>query len=138
VLCINWQPNVTLSLKFKRYQFCYFITETFDYVDIILQAFGPKALVLFAYITWLIRRSNIRKAVLVTQEIYRWFGPRAEVEAAEIRKSRPTSKTEPLFIGSSYYNTIITESELTVSQNKRCSHFWKVKWKFVSRHCNIL
>ena len=37
----------------------------------------------------------------------------------EIRKSRSTSKAEPLFISTSYHKTIIMESELTVSENKR-------------------
>jgi len=101
------------------------VTKTYDCMDKILHAFGPRTLVLFAYIACLIRRSNIRKAVPLTQEIYRWLGPKDEVIAAEIRKTRPTSKTESRFIGSSYHNTIITESELTVSQNKRMQLFLK-------------
>jgi hypothetical protein len=40
------------------------------------------------------------------------------VGAAETRKSLPTSKTESRFIVTCYHNTMIMESELTISQNK--------------------
>jgi hypothetical protein len=83
-----------------------------------IHAFGPLALVLFTYIAWLIRKSDIRKAFPVTQQTHRCLSPRAEVDAAET-KSRPTSKTENRFIGRSCHNPIIMESELTVSQNER-------------------
>jgi hypothetical protein len=63
--------------------------------------------------------SIISEAVSVTQETKIWLGPRPEVDATEIRKFRLTSKAEPLFISTSYHNTIIMESELTVSEKKR-------------------